>query len=299
MKKSIKFADMQRKDPSLAGTFKLADQGKSGYMVDPETGILFQRKEKNGEIKKLLVLPEEKRVQVMDMSHNIGHVGVKKTRGLIRKNFTFPNLKARVENFVASCVNCASRRSVSKFDRVPIRQYDRPVESFQAICLDVFGPIDRSSKGNQYVLGIVDLATNFCEMYPLKTLKSAEILENVLKWVCLCGLPKSVSMDNARNLNSGLCEAIYQMFSIEMINSTVLHSEGNSVCERTFGSLKHLISNLAGGPFAKNWDDLLKYMMFCYRSTPNELSGFSPYQLVYGHDTRTQLDVLYDLWSGV
>jgi len=156
-------------------------------------------------------------------------VGVKKTSGHIRKNFTFPRLKSIVANYVASCINCSSRRYVSKHDKVPIKQFDRPLQTFSQISIDIFGPLDKSSKGYQYVLGVVDLASNFAEMYPLKTLKSSEVIEQLLKWVCLTGIPHTISMDNARNLNSELCEAIYKFFSVEMRNSQNYHREGNLV----------------------------------------------------------------------
>lgn len=47
----------------------------------------------------------------------------------------------------------------------------------------------------------------------------------------------------------------------------------------------------------KDWDRLLPYVLFAYREVPQS-TGFSPFELLYGHAVRGLLDVLRGSWEG-
>ena len=38
--------------------------------------------------------------------------------------------------------------------------------------------------------------------------------------------------------------------------------------------------------FDKQWDKALPYLMFTYREVPQESTGFSPFELLYGQQVR-------------
>lgn len=44
----------------------------------------------------------------------------------------------------------------------------------------------------------------------------------------------------------------------------------------------------------RHWDKLLPYVLFAYRDVPQESTGFSPFELVYGRDVRSPLEQLKD-----
>ena len=48
----------------------------------------------------------------------------------------------------------------------------------------------------------------------------------------------------------------------------------------------------------KNWDEYLPYVLFAYREVLQESTGFSPFELPYGHRVRGPLDVLREGWTG-
>ena len=45
-----------------------------------------------------------------------------------------------------------------------------------------------------------------------------------------------------------------------------------------------------------DWVKQLPFVVFVLRQTPNRSTGFSPFELVYGHNVRTPLDILYEGW---
>jgi len=49
----------------------------------------------------------------------------------------------------------------------------------------------------------------------------------------------------------------------------------------------------------KDWDKLILYVLFAYREVPQESTGFSPFELLYGCDIRGPLDVLKEEWEAI
>lgn len=46
-----------------------------------------------------------------------------------------------------------------------------------------------------------------------------------------------------------------------------------------------------------DWDQWLPYLLFAYREVPQASTGFSPFELLYGHQVRGPLDLLRDHWD--
>ena len=49
--------------------------------------------------------------------------------------------------------------------------------------------------------------------------------------------------------------------------------------------------------FDAQWDRALPYLMFAYREIPQEITGFSPFELLYGRQPRGPLDILKECWE--
>ena len=46
----------------------------------------------------------------------------------------------------------------------------------------------------------------------------------------------------------------------------------------------------------KDWDRLVPYLLFAYREVPQDSTGFSPFELLYGRCVRGPLDILKESW---
>ena len=47
----------------------------------------------------------------------------------------------------------------------------------------------------------------------------------------------------------------------------------------------------------KDWDKLLPYVLFAYREVSQASTGFSPFELIYGHNVRGPIAVLKEAWE--
>ena len=46
----------------------------------------------------------------------------------------------------------------------------------------------------------------------------------------------------------------------------------------------------------KDWDKLLPYVLFAYRDVPQASTGFSLFELIYGHNVKVPMAVLKEEW---
>ena len=97
------------------------------------------------------------------------------------------------------------------FDRVPLRPVEKPTTSFEVIAIDICGPfVPSSSRGQQYVLGIICLQSRWVDVFQLKTLKSKEICDAIIKFTTYAGIPKCIISDNAASMTSELTRELYE-----------------------------------------------------------------------------------------
>ena len=47
-----------------------------------------------------------------------------------------------------------------------------------------------------------------------------------------------------------------------------------------------------------DWDRFIDHLLFAYRETPQESSGFSPFEMLYGRTVRGPMKILKELWIG-
>ena len=71
----------------------------------------------------------------------------------------------------------------------------------------------------------------------------------------------------------------------------------NGMCEKFNDTIKKMIKRLAAER-PRDWDRYLAPALFAYREVPNETTGFSPFELLYGRDVRGPMHILKESWVG-
>ncbi len=87
-----------------------------------------------------------------------------------------------------------------------------------------------------------------------------------------------------------LCELV----GIDKIRTAPYHPQTNGQVERMHKTFKDILAKCDKAKF--EWSQQIPYILFVLRQIPHADSGFSPFQLVYGHQVRTPLDILYHNW---
>ena len=298
------FKRAQVTDEGLASVWKEARdvRKKSSYFVDEAKGLLFRRKQFGANAVSQLVVPACKRAKVLEIAHDSpwgGHFGANKTLKRIELNFTWPGISVDVAEYTRSCVKCQLKARKTRRDMVPISPVERPWAFGEVFCADLIGPLEVPSKGgHKYVLVLIDAATGWVELTPLRTLSAKELCGALLLVWTRTGIPCVMVTDNGTNFKAELTTELYRRFGIESRFSTPGHPQGNSRVERANKSVKAMLHHLVTGyTQPRKWASRLPYLAWCLRETPSSSTGVSPHQMVYGRPARGPLAVLKDSWS--
>ncbi|XP_064470179.1 uncharacterized protein LOC135384927 [Ornithodoros turicata] len=176
------FRNQQEQDETLREAWEQSRAETHGMMVID--GLLYHRDSLSGSTIKQLVVPRERRGEVLRVAHDspfAGHLGERKTLQRIKLSFHWPTLKADVKEYCRTCHECQIRSPAKKLDRVPIVPLSRPEVPFQIVNIDCIGPLDPSSaRGHRYALCVVDVCTRWPEVVLLRSLNAKATCEGLL-----------------------------------------------------------------------------------------------------------------------
>ena len=96
---------------------------------------------------------------------------------------------------------------------------------------------------------------------------------------------------------STLLQELYTVLHIRRIRTTPYHPQTDGLVERFNGTLKSMLRKFVGRS-GKDWDEYLPYLLFAYREVPQESTGVSPFEMLYGRRVRGPLDVIREGWTG-
>ena len=89
---------------------------------------------------------------------------------------------------------------------------------------------------------------------------------------------------------------LYRLLGVKAIRTSPYHPQTDGLVERFNQTLKEMLRKSAAED-GKDWDKLIPYVLFAYREVPQESTGYSPFELLYGRDVRGPLDVLKEEWG--
>ncbi len=133
--------------------------------------------------------------------------------------------------------------------------------------------------------------TNWVEAQPLTTIEAIEVCQAFFKLVISRhGCPLKVLTDKGKQFVSKLFNKICHQYNIEHLESSAYHHETNGKSERFIQFLEKSLSTIIE-PDQSNWDKLVDYVLFLYRSTLNRMLADTPFYLIYGRDAILPQDM--------
>ena len=294
---------LQREDPTLSKIREQAEEGNGDCFW--QYGLLYRswRPAGSDEVEDMvvsqLVLPVQCRSGVLKLAHDIpasGHLGRRKTLARIQQRFFWPGISRDVAKYCRCCPACqksANRRARDRAPMVPVPVVDEP---FKRIAMDIVGPLNRSRSGNRYILVVCDYATRYPEAVALKSTEAVHVAEQLWK-ISRVGEPQEILTDQGSNFTSQLLKEVYRMIRVNPVRTSPYHPQTDGLVERFNGTLKGMLRRLPKEEL-DDWDNMSPYLLFAYREVSQESTGFSPFEMLYGHRVRGPLDILKEFWEG-
>lgn len=242
-----------------------------------------------------IVVPPCYRNDILAMAHDIplaGHLGIRKTQARIMQHFYWPKLHKDVVDFCRTCHTCQmigkAQHSVKPAPLIPIPAFEEP---FTRVLVDCVGPLPTTKSGYRFLLTIMDMSTRFPEAIPLKKITARTVVEALVQFFTRYGLPKEIQSDQGSNFMSGIFKQVMKELGIKQLTSSAYHPQSQGALERYHQTLKTMLRAYCL-EYPEDWDKGVLFVVFATRDAPNESTGFTPFELVYGHEVRGPLKLV-------
>lgn len=214
------------------------------------------------------------------------HFGEFKTIHRVKEHREWENLEEDVKNYIRNCKICQKFKAVRNRTLAPAIVPELPEKPFEKVALDMFGPLQKSRSGHEYILSIQDCLTKYIILCPLETKSSSEIIQTLNDdFIMIHGTPDVFLTDQGQEFNSKLMQDFEQLHGISHIRTTAFHPQSNGSIERMHSLLKESIKTMCEGQ-TDNWKDILKLIAFAYNSSIHSATGYRPDELAFNRKLR-------------
>ncbi|KAK7903917.1 hypothetical protein WMY93_016524 [Mugilogobius chulae] len=255
-------------------------------------GVLYRRRRDDEGLSYQLVLPEELRPLVLKNLHDdMGHMGIERTLDLVRSRFYWPRMAMDVEKKVKSCGRCVRRKALPERAAPLVSiQTTRPLE---LLCMD-FLSLEPDSSNTRDILVLTDHFTKFAVAFPTPNQKAKTVAKCLWEnFIIFYGIPERIHTDQGQDFESRLIKELCEVAGIRKSRTTPYHPRGNPV-ERFNRTLLAMLGTLE--PKQKTrWKEHVKPLVHAYNCTRNEVTGYTPYELMFGRTPRLPVDLAFNL----
>ena len=234
-----------------------------------------------------LCVPRTMRQSVMAAVHGSklsGHPGIKRMIDKLIEDIWWPTIRQDVVRFISACRLCQAAKQ--RRMKIPTQPSNIPSGPWSQIAVDYTGPLPLTSRGNQYILVIVDKFTRYAVAIATEDMTSETTATHLLsRIICEHGLPEYIQSDRGNSFVSQLSASIYQALGIKQIKTTAYHPQSNGVVE-IFNKILKTTLRLWANENADEWDLLLPYAVFAYNTAYHQIIQEMPFYLQYGREPR-------------
>ncbi|KAI3459661.1 hypothetical protein Pfo_016324 [Paulownia fortunei] len=221
----------------------------------------------------------------------MGHFGVAKTLGVLHEHFFWPYIKRDVERICAKCISSKQAKSRRQphglYTPLPI-----PNVPWVDISMDFVLGLPRTKRGRDSIFVVVDRFSKMAYFIACHKTDDALHVANLFfrEIVRLHGMPRTIVSDRDVRFLSYFWKILWGKLGTKLFFSTTCHAQTDGqieVVNRTLSTLLRAIiqKNL------KTWEDYLPHVEFAYNCCIYSATKFSPFEIVYGFNLLTPLDL--------
>lgn len=179
--------------------------------------------------------------------------------------------------------------------KAPLKPLPTIQEPWTRVAIDIVGPLPRTKSGYRYILTGMDFASRYPEAIPLKRVDAQTVATALLEIISRYGIPEEILTDNGSVFTGKVMKSLFETLEIESIRTTPYHPQSNRMLERFHRTLKSILSKTEA---LEQWATALPITLFAARDTPHTATGFTPFQLLFGHNVNGPAATLHRVWTG-
>ena len=226
------------------------------------------------------------------------------TSSLVQFNKHFYNKQAKtiMKKITDNCILCKFTEKPSGVAAPgPGQERTLKLENLrprEAIALDLAVSLPTTEDGNSHALAIIDIKTNYCQVYPLKSKRASEVAEKLLLWIQHMMPPKHLYQDLGNEFQGEVLE-ICKQFNITHHTTFPDNHEGNKaeLAIKAFkNNARKYIFDYHNTSKATDWDKILPILLpKINKSIINKTKTITRELLMFGDEmAQPSLDLIED-----
>ena len=203
-----------------------------------------------------------------------------------------------IQHYIREQCRCMVNKAPNVQERAPLVPI-KATYPFQIVPVEYL-LLDKCKGWYQYVLVVNDHFTRFFQLYATKSKSSKAATDKLFnEFILQLGYPEKIHHDQGGEFNSNLFLELHRLSGIKSSRTTPYHPMGDGQVERLNRTLINMLKSLPDVGKA-NWRKHLPKLAFAYNSTTNKSTGFSPFYLMFGRESRLPIDYFFqDMESNV
>ncbi|XP_052727683.1 uncharacterized protein LOC128194996, partial [Vigna angularis] len=222
----------------------------------------------------------------------MGHHGVDKTLNILKSKFYWPHMRIDVQRHCSKCIACLQAKSKimphGLYTPLPIAN-----TPWEDISMDFVLGLPRTQRGYDSIFVVVDRFSKMAHFIPCHKVDDASYISRLFfkEIVRLHGLPKTIVSDRDVKFLSHFWKTLWEKLGTKLLFSTTCHPQTDGQTEVVNRSLSTLLRVILRGN-NKSWDEHLPHIEFAYNRVVHKTTNLSPFEVVYGFNPITPLDLL-------
>ncbi|GKD70513.1 reverse transcriptase domain-containing protein [Tanacetum coccineum] len=217
-----------------------------------------------------------------------GHYGANYTaKKVFDSGFYWPTIYKDAHELVKNCDSCQRQGKISQRDEMPQNSI-QVCEIFDVWGIDFMGPFP-SSRGNKYILVVIDYLSKRVEAKALPT-NDARVVVKFLKYLFpRFGIPRAIISDRGTHFCNDKFAKVMSKYGVTHRLATAYYPQTSGQVEVSNRGLKRILERTVGENCA-SWSDKLDDALWAFRTAFKIPIGCTPYKLVYGKSCHLPIE---------
>jgi len=163
----------------------------------------------------------------------------------------------------------------------------------ELVCMD-FLSIEPDSHNFRDILVITDHFTKYATAIPTWDQKALTVAKCLLEHFFVhYGFPEHLHSDQGRDFESQIIKELCALVGTKKVRTSLYHPHGNPV-EWYNRMLLNMLGTLRDKEKTR-WHEYVRPLTHAYNCTRSDVTGFSPYELMFGRQPRLPIDIAFGL----
>ncbi|XP_046841052.1 uncharacterized protein K02A2.6-like [Xenia sp. Carnegie-2017] len=228
-----------------------------------------------------IIIPESLREKVVNIAHE-GHMGMSKTKALLREKVWFPRIDELVNEKVKSCLACQITTPVS--EKEPLKMSELPRYPWKELSMD-FGVAPTGT--GEYLFVLYDDFSRYPIVEVIRSTSAKTVIPCLDKILSEFGIPDTIRSDNGPPFNSKEFYEFSKYLGFKHRKVTPYWPRANGKVKRFMRTIKKTIkATIMEG---KNWKQEIHRFLRNYRTTPHSSTKISSSMALFGRPMKVRL----------